>query len=29
MDRGQDQIILIEQGDAGLVTGGIRRIERN
>jgi hypothetical protein len=28
MDRRQDQVVLIEQWDAGRVTGGTRRIER-
>src|SRR5258708_31382914 len=28
MDRGQDQIVLVEQGNAGLVAGGVGWIER-
>jgi len=28
MDRGQDQVVLIKQWNAGLVNRGVRRIER-
>ena len=28
MDGGQDQIVLVEQRNAGLVAGGVGRIER-
>ena len=28
VDRRQDQIVLVEQGNAGLVAGGVGRIER-